>query len=361
MDVHYIPGLAAYDAAEAHQKDLAIQQQHHCKCMTYWIDEPRGVVFCLIEAPDKHTVEEMHKRSHGLIPNKILEVNNSTVESFLGRIHDPDDAPVAENGLKIFSDPAYRVLLLSRQMDYVLLQHKLGPQKAEKLLTEQDEALRQGSAMHGGRMTGHFDDASVISFSSVAAAVACASDIRQRLSGPDHRVAEMAMSITSGNPVSSSDQLFGEALQLGMRLCQLKSSDRIVLSVAVKDLLPRDFCRERGDSFCILSSKDETLMESLWGILEKHGQEPEFGVEPFCRMATLSKSQLYRKTLELWDLAPNPLLRHFRLNKALRLLRKQACSIAGITFETGFTSPSYFTKCFRETFGLSPAAYMQMV
>ena len=46
-------------------------------------------IFCLIEAPEKEAVEEMHRRAHGLIPNKIIEVNSTLVESFLGRIYDP--------------------------------------------------------------------------------------------------------------------------------------------------------------------------------------------------------------------------------------------------------------------------------
>ena len=58
--------------------------------MTYWIDEERENIFCLIDAPDKEAVEEMHRKAHGLIPNKIIEVNSTLVKSFLGRIYDPD-------------------------------------------------------------------------------------------------------------------------------------------------------------------------------------------------------------------------------------------------------------------------------
>jgi hypothetical protein len=76
MDVHIVPGVKARDVAEAHRKDLLHQEEHGCQCMTYWIDEQRESIFCLIEAPEKEAVEEMHRRAHGLIPNKIIEVNN---------------------------------------------------------------------------------------------------------------------------------------------------------------------------------------------------------------------------------------------------------------------------------------------
>src|SRR5688572_31247441 len=125
MDVHIVPGVKAMDVAEAHRKDLLHQDSFDCKCMTYWIDEQRENIFCLIEAPNKEAVEEMHNRAHGLVPNKVIEVSSSVVESFLGRIYDPSDAQVT-NGMKVFEDPSFRIILLTRITDPVLLQHKYG-------------------------------------------------------------------------------------------------------------------------------------------------------------------------------------------------------------------------------------------
>ena len=53
MDIHTIPGVEAIEVAEAHQKDVMIQEKYQCKCMTYWLDENKGTVFCLINAPEK--------------------------------------------------------------------------------------------------------------------------------------------------------------------------------------------------------------------------------------------------------------------------------------------------------------------
>src|SRR6266576_960316 len=111
MDVHIVPEVKAQNVAEAHRKDLLLQEEYGCKCMTYWIDEKRESIFCLIEAPNKDAVEEMHGKAHGLIPNKIIEVSSKVVESFLGRIFDPAEAKISDGGLKVFSDPSYRILL----------------------------------------------------------------------------------------------------------------------------------------------------------------------------------------------------------------------------------------------------------
>src|SRR5215213_9752533 len=133
MDIHIVPGVKAVNVAEAHRKDLLHQDEYHCKCMTYWIDEVRESIFCLIEAPTKEAVEEMHSKAHGLVPNKVIEVSTSVVESFLGRIYDPPQAETVD-GMKVFSEPSFRVLIVTKTTDPVLLQHKLGPEKATELL-----------------------------------------------------------------------------------------------------------------------------------------------------------------------------------------------------------------------------------
>ena len=116
MDVHIVPGVKAKDVAEAHRKDLLHQEEFECKCMTYWIDEERENIFCLIEAPSKEAVEEMHSRAHGLVPNKVIEVSSSLVDSFLGRIYDPEDATVVD-GMKVFKDSGFRTLLVTKIND----------------------------------------------------------------------------------------------------------------------------------------------------------------------------------------------------------------------------------------------------
>ncbi|NNE76163.1 MAG: DUF4242 domain-containing protein, partial [Pricia sp.] len=67
MDSHIVPGIEAKHAAEGHLKDLAIQNQFGCRNMTYWIDEERGRVFCLIDAPNEEAVRQMHNHAHGLV------------------------------------------------------------------------------------------------------------------------------------------------------------------------------------------------------------------------------------------------------------------------------------------------------
>src|SRR5580698_2240268 len=155
MDVHIVPGVKAKDVAEAHRLDLLHQHDHGCNCMTYWIDEARESIFCLIDAPDKDAVAEMHSKAHGLIPNKIIEVNSNVVENFLGRIYDPSDAQISNDGLKVFADPSFRILLVTKTIDPVLLKHQLGEEQTGELLSAHTAIIRKNILQHEGREVEH--------------------------------------------------------------------------------------------------------------------------------------------------------------------------------------------------------------
>ena len=77
LDVHYFGAgkVSAKDVAEAHKKDLAIQQKHGVKFIDYWVDEKEGTVRCLVQANDSATISQAHKEAHGLIPTYVTKVN----------------------------------------------------------------------------------------------------------------------------------------------------------------------------------------------------------------------------------------------------------------------------------------------
>ena len=71
----------------------------------------------------------------------------------------------------------------------------------------------------------------------------------------------------------------------------------------------------------------------------------------------IGRTQLYRKIKSLTGLSPIEILRVARLKKAADLLHRTDMSVSQVTYETGFSSPSYFTKCFKEYFGVNPKEY----
>lgn len=79
LDVHNkIEGLTADGVADAHRRDLEIQQKHGVKYLRYWFDEGNGKVFCLVEAPSREAAEAVHREAHGLLADEIIEVKEGT-------------------------------------------------------------------------------------------------------------------------------------------------------------------------------------------------------------------------------------------------------------------------------------------
>ena len=75
LDVHTLEGgVSASDVAEAHSKDLEVQDKHGVNYKSYWVDEKAGKIFCLVEAPDAETAHTVHREAHGLVAEEIYEV-----------------------------------------------------------------------------------------------------------------------------------------------------------------------------------------------------------------------------------------------------------------------------------------------
>ena len=101
--------------------------------------------------------------------------------------------------------------------------------------------------------------------------------------------------------------------------------------------------------------KEDKFMIKFREYIEKHMSDSNLGVETIGAELGLSRVQLYRKVKALTGQSPVELLRTVRLHKARRLLQDSVKNISEVAYEVGFTSPSYFAKCFRDEFGVSPS------
>ena len=76
MDVHHLDGpVTADDVAAAHAADLAKQGEHGVHYLNYWVDENKGQIFCLVDAPDAEAANTVHREAHGLVADEIHEVS----------------------------------------------------------------------------------------------------------------------------------------------------------------------------------------------------------------------------------------------------------------------------------------------
>ena len=105
-----------------------------------------------------------------------------------------------------------------------------------------------------------------------------------------------------------------------------------------------------------LGDTDRSFVETLRSKVRGNMSDSEFSVERLGMEVGLSRVQLYRKVKALTGLTPVELLRKARLERARKLIEKTDRSISEIAYEVGFSAPSYFNKCFKDEFGVSPGA-----
>lgn len=158
-----------------------------------------------------------------------------------------------------------------------------------------------------------------------------------------------------------------EGLETGADDYLLKPFNAKELQVRVRNLIEqRERLRAKFSKSALLSpreitvtSVDEQFLSRLLEIIEDQIDNEGFSVEEMGRLVGLSRSQLHRKLKALTDQAPNVFLRTIRLQRAYRLLSQRAGNTSEIAFMTGFSSASYFSKCFKDHFQMTPSEVLQ--
>ena len=107
------------------------------------------------------------------------------------------------------------------------------------------------------------------------------------------------------------------------------------------------------------ASVDQLFLRKINQVINLHYKDENFNVEFLAEQVSLSRSQLHRKLKALIGISANELIRNIRLEKAMVLLRQNFGNISEIAYQTGFSSPSYFSKCFADKYGYPPAKTLE--
>ncbi len=233
LDRHDMVEQSAEDTAKLHIKDLEIQDDYGVKFITYWYDAERRTTFCLVDAPDKETADKVHAEAHGYVANEMIEVELSAVEAFLGRIQDPPSARTTA-----IDDSAFRAIMFTDMVGSTEMTTQLGDTMAVELLRAHDAIIRRCLAQHGGAEVKHLGDGIMASFYDVPASVASAVKIQEELTSYNNNSEtpiRVRIGVHAGEPIEESDDLFGSAVQMAARICDIAQADAILVSREVKD------------------------------------------------------------------------------------------------------------------------------
>ncbi|HEU5165287.1 MAG TPA: nickel-binding protein [Chitinophagaceae bacterium] len=358
MDRHDVSEtVTAEKVAQLHQADLGIQDQFGCRGLTYWFDEKRKTAFCLIEAPDANAIHKMHDMAHGQVPYSVIEVDANIVESFLGRIGDPEKSQ--NTTLNIINDPAFRTIMVISLKRLSLKQNDL----LQHSLNNYNKAIPGLLKNYEGEPVKQTENYFLVSFKSVSNAIHAAFEIRSLFKdfrdGAKNDKILLKIGLSAGMPVTEKQLIFEDTIKLAERMCKLIKGE-IIVSSEVKELYNSENLNALAEeeNIIFLTQTDEKFLTLLMDFTESNWSNTNLKVEDFSKPVECSKSQLYRKMILLTGRSLNNFVKEYRLNEALTLLNKNAGNVSEIAFETGFSSPSYFSKCFQKRYGLSPSDYL---
>jgi class 3 adenylate cyclase len=242
MDIHEVHGMTAEDVAKAHASDLEVQQKYGVSYLKYWVNESCGKAFCLVDAPNAEAANHVHREAHGMVAEKIIEVQPEVAEGFLGGVEtNAAGAVIFPGGGPNARDPGIRTILFTDIVESTSLTQSLGDEAAMAFLDVHDKIVRDALAALGGREVKHTGDGIMASFPSAAAAVKCATQIQRGLAkheegGHGERPINVRIGAAAGEPVEHHDDLFGCTVQLAARLCSHAQPRQILVSNVVAEL-----------------------------------------------------------------------------------------------------------------------------
>jgi class 3 adenylate cyclase len=250
MDIHSCEGAHAEDVAKAHTADMEVQGHHDVEYLKYWFNESCGKLFCLVEAPSAEAANRVHQEAHGLLAEKLIEVDPELVDSFMG------PSPVSPMGAALMPganaetqrDTGIRSIMFTDIVGSTELTQRLGDEGAMLFVDTHDSIVRDALAACEGREVKHTGDGIMASFISAAAAVRCACRIQTALAEhrekyPDVQL-QVRIGLAAGEPVEKRNDLFGSTVQLAARLCAHAEVGQVLVSNVIAEL-----CDGKGITF----------------------------------------------------------------------------------------------------------------
>jgi class 3 adenylate cyclase len=230
MDRHDLHEESAADVANAHARDLEVQEAYGVSFLSYWFDEESGSAFCLARAPGAEDMETVHRESHGLVPNEIIPVSEDAVRQFLGVVRNPADESEVTS--------AIRTILFTDIEGSTALAEKLEQAEFIELLNEHDRIVRKALLASRGREIKHTGDGIMASFDEVSDALDAALAIREGFQSRNAAALTplgVRIGLASGEPVDRDGDLFGPTVNLANRLCAASAPGSVLVSEGVHE------------------------------------------------------------------------------------------------------------------------------
>ncbi len=241
MDIHTIEGVTFEALAKAHAADVATQGDYGVEYVKYWVNQDSGKAFCLCHAPTADAARAVHANSHGIVAEKIIEVDPELLDGFMGGVGvNAEGAALIPGGVVGQRDTGTRSVMFTDIVGSTELTQILGDDVAMEMLRVHDTIVRNALAAVGGREVKHTGDGIMACFFSAVAAIQCATRIQQELATRREQNAPHPITVrigtAAGEPVEQGQDLFGSTVQLAARLCARAEPGQTLVSNAIAEL-----------------------------------------------------------------------------------------------------------------------------
>lgn len=359
MDFHKIDKVTVEDVKSAHMADKAIQQKYGVRYHQFWVNQEAGAVFCLIEGPDAATCEMVHQMAHGNIACALTEVEPGLYEKMMGTGHKIDQGHVLHPDGTV--DLGYRTIMvtaitgITKATDSKQLLQLLQPNWARTIVFDSINSYK------GRELDWENDDSIIGVFDDTDKAIECSLNMQQQLINEKTKMPNIIFrtGISVSQPVTENGDFFQQAIRLAHQLCMIAAPGQILISSMSAKLCSNDALLKHRGSLKLLNIREEDFISKLVNATEKRLGDEAFDLDTLSADICVSRPQLYRKIVSLTGLSPNGFVRDMRMQKALIMLKQQQLNITEIAYQTGFGSPSYFSKCFTDKFGCPPSVFLK--
>lgn len=243
MDIHSVdPETTWEDVARAHFADVEIQGEYEVEYLKYWFNKDCGKLFCLVEAPNAEAARCVHDDAHGLVAEKLIEVDPDLVDGILGSTGaNPAGAALIPGATHEHQrDSGVRTILFTDIVNSTEMTSRYGDSATLAMLSVHDGIVRDGLRKNGGREVKHTGDGIMAVFMSASDAVRFACQVQEALRQHNEPAPELPVmvriGISAGEPVEHGNDLFGSTVQLAARLCSQADPGHILVSNIVTDL-----------------------------------------------------------------------------------------------------------------------------
>ncbi len=360
MDFHQAAGVTIEEAKKSHMRDLAVQAKYNVKYHQYWVNEKAGMVFCLMEGPDKESVMATHREANDLEACNIIEVDGGMYSAFMAYGQDLDDDIVMKNSEQ--PDTGYRFILTLDIISLTSLKTSINFDKLKFPEKPRQIAIDTIRRFQGRILQQLQDDCLIATFYTPETAVRCGVAIKNEFNKRIEVNEENSwnikykMGISVGQPVTEQENmLFEKALEQSYRLCKIADNGEIMTSILVGKLSV--FCDQEIENKTLkaINEAEQAFLDRLFSIVDNNYPDEAFNVESLSREIGVSRPHLYRKIRNLTGTSPIGFIRDMRMSKALSLIKQRKKNITEIALDVGMNNPSYFAKCFHNKYGILPS------